>query len=526
MVPVVAAALAHFAGLASGFTNWDDPSYLIYNPLTEDPLAEGAFGLLATPSLGYPLPVTMIGYWAQRQLFGLDPLAFHAVSLVLHIGVAVLVAALARRLGSGDGAAALLASLFAVHPLTVEPVVWVTGQKDLLMTLFLLAALVVRAHRGGERPARAAATAALIALALLSKPSGVCAPVLLFAVDWSLGRSPRAQLPLYAAVVAFAAIVAGLALWGHESQQIGPSAFFGLESLLEAVWTVKLQVVHVAFPAHLAAKYYPPEGVELAIGVAAGLSLLALWAAGMVHGARRDKRVLVGGLLAVAAAYAPTSGLLPLSRGPADSYMYLPLALAAAFVAVALARTLAARARLTIAATLIATVALAAWSAHTHRHWRNAITLWKNVAELNPEQPHALMNAASSYLWVKRPEVALELLELVEREHPDYVLAARIHAETLLTLGRAEEAEPRFARAASKGNLHQLDRYGYFLAKHDIEPSRPEIAHTAILIVTPELATRGINPATLRRAAELAESFEERAAATLLRRRLDAIDQR
>lgn len=523
-MPALAAIAAHAVGLGSDFTNWDDPSYLIHNPLTEHPLAQGTFGLVATPTLGYPLPVTIVGYWAQRQLFGLEPAAFHAVSLALHLGVVVLVAALARRLGAGHLAAALAATLFAVHPLTVEPAVWATGQKDLWAAMFLLAALVVRAGPRGERPGSGAAAVALILLGLFSKPSAVCAPVLLMAIDWARGRSLRRHAPLYAVLFALALAVTGLALWGHESQRIGPSSFFGVHSLLEAAWTIKLQLTHVLLPTDLAAKYYPPEGALLAVGAAAGLLVAAVWAALAGRAVRRGQRAAVAGLVAVAAAYAPTSGLLPLSRGPCDSYMYLPLAMAAAFGALALDRGVRLRPRLSAGVALAIAAVFAAWSARIHRHWDDAITLWANVAQLNPDQPHALMNAASSYLWFRRPRVALELLELAEREHPEYTEAARVHAETLLTLGRAAEAEPRFARAASDGALAQLDRYGYFLAKHDIAASAPDVARTAILVITPELATRGARPATIRRARDLAAGYDEPAAATLLSWRLARLE--
>jgi hypothetical protein len=526
LAPVAAAAVAHLAGLANGFTNWDDPSYLLKNPLTEDPLAEGVFGLVATPSLHYPIPVTILGYWVQRSFFGLDPLAFHAVSLALHLGIVALVAGLARRLGASQVAAGLAATLFAVHPLVVEPVAWVTGQKDLWLGLGMLAALFVRAHPDGTGRRRVAVALALAVVALFSKPSAVCAPVLFVAVDWALGRRLRDHLALYGALLALAVSIAALALWGHEREQVGPSSYFGLESLLEFAWTIKLQLSHVALPYPLAAKYYPPDGIELALGVVAGLGLLVAWVALGLRAQRRGERSIAAGFLAVAAAYAPTSGLLPISRGAADSYMYLPLALAAAFFAIALARAIAWRKTTTLALALAAAAALALTSSRTHAHWRDAITLWDRVAALNPEEPHALTNAASSHLWYRRPEVALQLLELVESDHPGDEDAARVHAETLLTLGRAAEAEPRFARAAAGGSTRHLDRYGYFLAQHRVAPSAPEVARTAILLVTPELSTRGIKAATLRRAAELAEGFGDRAAASLLRRRLAAIENR
>jgi hypothetical protein len=141
LLPAAAVALALSGSLANGFTNWDDPHYLLHNPLAADPLGQGVRELLLTPGLAYPIPVTVLGYAAQRALFGLDPAAFHAVSLVLHAICAALAGALARRLGASWAASALAATAFAIHPVVVEPVAWVVGQKDLWAALWLLAAL-------------------------------------------------------------------------------------------------------------------------------------------------------------------------------------------------------------------------------------------------------------------------------------------------------------------------------------------------------------------------------------------------
>ncbi|MBT8492394.1 MAG: hypothetical protein KJO07_04990, partial [Deltaproteobacteria bacterium] len=120
LVPLVAVVLAHGLAVFGGFTNWDDALYLVNNPLTVDPLAGGWWNLLTTPEIDYAIPVTVVGYAAQRALFGLNPMYFHLVSLLLHLGVVALSYSLARSLGIRRWAAAGAASLLAVHPLTVE----------------------------------------------------------------------------------------------------------------------------------------------------------------------------------------------------------------------------------------------------------------------------------------------------------------------------------------------------------------------------------------------------------------------
>lgn len=524
LAPVVLAAVAHHSALDSGFTNWDDPVYLLRNPMTEDPFGQGAIALLTTRNLLYPIPVTVLGYAAQRQVFALDPVGYHVVSILLHAGVVALLFGLARRLGASRPSAGIAASLFAVHPLGVEPVAWVTGQKDLWCALFLLAALLVRA--GGSGRGRLAAALALAALAMLSKPTAVCAPVLLAALDYALRRPLRPQLRVYGALMALAAVVIGLSMWGHESAGMGPSSHIGLGSLLRSAWTVKVQLVHVIVPYPLAARYYVPGGAELILGVVAGVAATAALVAVLVRCVRRDQRMAAAGILAALAAYAPTSGIVPLSRGAADSYMYLPLALAAAFAAMAAGRltSLAPRRTIASAAAIAALFCGLSWSAH--RHWRHAPSLWRQVIEVNPGEPHALYRAGNGFLWVKRPDLALAMFERIEAEYPDFVTSRGVHAETLLALGRVVEADRRFAAAAEHGALLALDRYGFFLIKHDVTPADPEAARTAMLMITPLLATRGKRPSSLRRAIERLRATGDHAAAALVERRLQEISAR
>ena len=128
----------------------------------------------------------------------LSPWPFHALCLALHAMNTLLVFLLARRLLADPRAAAVGAALFALHPLQVEPVVWVSGLKDVLCGSFCLGALLAlaRADQEATRGRRAwfAGATALYVLALLTKPAAVALPVVALGLERLALRRPRAQV--------------------------------------------------------------------------------------------------------------------------------------------------------------------------------------------------------------------------------------------------------------------------------------------------------------------------------------------
>ncbi len=321
-IALAVTAAAHLPALGNGFTNWDDPGYLLLNRLTEEPLADGVDGLLTTRSLGYPIPVTVLFYAAERAAFGLAPGPFHLVSLLLHLLCVALAAALARRLGAGAWAAAGAALIFGVHPVVVEPVAWVVGQKDLLAACFLLAALLIRSSARGHGPGATAIVLGLVVLAIGAKPSAVAAAAILPLLDLTLGRRPdRTAALLYAgiAIAAAGSIAGGLA--GHGIVGGDAPAAFGARSLAHVLWSVSLQLRHLVWPDPLLARYFPPEGAELVAGALAGALILVALVSIAIVTWRSGRREVAFSLGAALLAYAPVSGLVPLSRGAADSYL-------------------------------------------------------------------------------------------------------------------------------------------------------------------------------------------------------------
>ena len=191
--PALVAVLSRASALGCGFA-MDDAYNVVRNPAVASlgaalrsvarPVgADVGDAWIAGLNAAYWRPVTTLFWALQRQLFGFEALAYHAVSMLLHASSAWLLAGVFRNLGVGERAAALGACWWAVHTVHSETVTLVTYQAELLaglMTLLLLRHTTAR--RDGGNPWW---LAALFALALGSKESGAAAAPLWFAAVWT-----------------------------------------------------------------------------------------------------------------------------------------------------------------------------------------------------------------------------------------------------------------------------------------------------------------------------------------------------
>ncbi len=175
------------------FLSYDDPDYVTGNGvvrkgLTKEGLA-WAFGNLHGERT-YWHPVTWLSHMLDCQWFGLKPGAHHLVNVLLHLINAILVFFLFKRMTGAVWRSAIVAALFALHPLQVDTVAWVSERKNVLSTLFCL--LTLGAYvRYVARPGRVRYLGVLVffILGLMSKPTLVTLPCVLLLLDfWPLGR--------------------------------------------------------------------------------------------------------------------------------------------------------------------------------------------------------------------------------------------------------------------------------------------------------------------------------------------------
>lgn len=175
---------------------WDDDDYVTENPLLKDAggLADIWFAPSKTPQY-YPLVHT--SFWIEHQIWGLSPAGYHFINILLHAIAALLLWRLLRLLEMPG--AWLGAAIFAVHPVMVESVAWVTERKNVLSGVFYLAAAYAYMRYAKElRSKYLAFTVVFFACALLSKTVTASLPLALLLVCWwkKIPLSRNRVLPL------------------------------------------------------------------------------------------------------------------------------------------------------------------------------------------------------------------------------------------------------------------------------------------------------------------------------------------
>ncbi|HXI83071.1 MAG TPA: tetratricopeptide repeat protein [Verrucomicrobiae bacterium] len=211
MLLAIAALLAltvftHWPALHNGFI-WDDDDHLTANPAMTLPGGLHKVWTSVTFSRYYPLTLTT--FWAERRLWGLNPLPYHAVNIIIHAGNVALIFLLLRRLNIRG--AWVAAALWGIHPVNVESVAWITELKNTQSGFFFFASLLcfLQFDHNKSRTWYAFALAAFAA-ALLSKPSAVVLPfVLLLLAWWQQGELHKAD---FFRAAPFFALSAGMSL--------------------------------------------------------------------------------------------------------------------------------------------------------------------------------------------------------------------------------------------------------------------------------------------------------------------------
>ncbi len=434
------------------FLNWDDPFLLEAN----GPLRRFELGpLLRQVTIGIWHPVTLLVLALEHRAFGLDPFAFHLTSVLLHGANALLAVLLLRHaLGLEPAVAFLAGALFALHPLHVEAVAWVAERKELLASAFTLLSLLAWSRFAETRRAAWYAGCALaLALALLSKPMAVTAPLVMLLLDHHRGRpfSLVAKLPLFAL-----ALAVGLGSLFTQAPTEGERfAIFSLSPLQRlglAFESLAFYTSKLLFPPPQSA-YYDIDlvRVEPFRWALAALVLLALGAASARRpGAGNAARF---GLLFYLATLAPVAKLVPFGGNSLfnDRYAYLPSLGLLLALALPFGPLLRRGARGRIPALVGAGLLLAVLGGQTRgyaRVWRDSEALWSDVLAKFPGTSLALNHLGRHYLDAQGDlERSLALFEAALRARPESLAPLLNLAEVRGRRGELAAAEEGYRRA-------------------------------------------------------------------------------
>jgi tetratricopeptide (TPR) repeat protein len=184
---VLITAAVYWPVAKQGFINFDDPDYVSGNLRVQAGLTLGSVRWAFTSLYATNWhPLTWLSHMLDCQIYGLRPGGHHATNLLLHIVNSLLLFGLLGRLTGALWRSAFVAALFALHPLHVESVAWVSERKDVLSAFFFMLTLWAYAR---YVEVWYGAALVLFALGLMSKPMLVTLPFVLLLLDyWPLGR--------------------------------------------------------------------------------------------------------------------------------------------------------------------------------------------------------------------------------------------------------------------------------------------------------------------------------------------------
>ncbi|HWB60445.1 MAG TPA: glycosyltransferase family 39 protein, partial [Chthoniobacteraceae bacterium] len=324
---------AYWHSGSSGFVNLDDDAYVEFQPMVNRGLRSAAIAWAFTGvhSTNWH-PLTSLSLILDCTFFGVKPGPMHIENVVFHVLNTLLVFLVWRALSGKTWPPALVAALFALHPLHVESVAWISERKDVLSTFFwLLGMAAYLFYTRNQSLRRYLLLAACFLLALLSKPMAVTFPAALLLLDfWPLRRWPAKswkalvleKIPLFGLALAHAAVTflvqhaAGAANFGRR---------FPLASRLgNALVSYARYLGKTFYPAHLSPMYWHP-GYWPAWAVIASLLLLAAltWLAWHWRGTRPW---LAFGWLWFLGTLLPVIGIIQVgAQSMADRYTYIPL---------------------------------------------------------------------------------------------------------------------------------------------------------------------------------------------------------
>jgi Flp pilus assembly protein TadD len=406
---LAAASLAAYHDLGNDkFISIDDPLYVADNPHVQKGLSwEGAVWAFTSLDATNWHPLTWLSHMLDVEVFGARVGAYHLVNLGLHVASAILLLAFLAYTTRRLWLAAVVAGLFALHPLHVESVAWLSERKDVLSTFFWMAAMLSYAFYT-RKPTwrRYAAVIALFGMGLMAKPMLVTLPLALLLLDYwplerfqpgslSLKRLIMEKLPLFALAAASCAVTLIAQRPAASSMQ---SITLGAR-LANALSSYVIYLRQMLWPADLAILYpYPPAPSYAA--AAATLVLLAAITLAAIRWGRSGRYILVGWLWYLVT-LVPVIGVVQVGiQAHADRYTYIPLIglfMAAVFaIGEAVERRPSVR-RAVIVTAATALVALGVITSRQAGYWHNTMMLYMRASAANDAaaQPYLGMLFAS-----------------------------------------------------------------------------------------------------------------------------------
>lgn len=456
---IVATFLTFSGSLNNGFTNWDDPDYVLDNPHIIE-LNARSMNRIFDPKVGIAAnyhPLTMLSlalnYDKSNPPDKSKPEAafsFHLFNLIFHLLCTYFVFLFVYYLNDRKPWGALLtAFLFGIHPMHVESVAWIAERKDVLYGMFFMAGLTtyVKYLKNKLDKKYLLYTALLFICSGLSKPTAVMFPIIMLLLDWYVGRGfTKDRMALIEKIPFFLfSLFIGYATYSIQSgEAVGDMDQYSfLQRICFAGYGTFMYIAKLVVPINMSTFYpYPaslnplPPIYYASVLISAGMFGFALWAT-------RKTKVILFGFLFYLIINALTLQFLTVGRAiMSDRYTYIPY-IGIFFMLGYLLDYLLERKNTKPFdgyfkgfAGLMGVVGLVFMflSYQQVKVWKNSETLWSNVAKIFPDDPTAYNNRGNYFYEQGKTKEALQDLDralaLDPRFFDTYISRGKIYRQT------------------------------------------------------------------------------------------------
>jgi tetratricopeptide (TPR) repeat protein len=445
--------------------NWDDAGYILKNPYIDSLSWQNIKDIFSNFYFSNYQPLTLIVYAIIYKFVGTQVFLYHLVQFVFHVFNTFLVYKFISLLQEKKWISLGVALLFAVHPMHVESVAWISEMKDVLYTFFLLLALITY-HYYVNKPEKKTKwylwTIILFILSLLSKPSAVIFSVVLLAMDLYYERLWRwktwiEKIPFFLLSLAFG-IITILAQEGA-IQELGP-VLKGYERALIVIYSYILYLWKFFLPIKLSAAYpYPIKdgGVLPTEYFIVPIALIALCI--IIYLLRKDKKFVWGILfftinLLMVIQIIPVGGMIASER-----YTYIPY-IGLSFSVLTLMDKYIKNIKINYVLLSIVVVVFTFLAHQRTYYWRNGDVLFSDVLQKYPRYAYGYNNRGFLYwdhyaidVYKDNPQMKEKFVEKALQDFTraislDYTYAEPFHNRGILyyNTGRPEEALADFNR--------------------------------------------------------------------------------
>lgn len=261
-------ALVHSSGLNNEFTNYDDDKNVTQNEDIYDIGAKNVYQFFTKDYMGVYVPLTMLSYAVDNKLWGMNANKFHLTSLVIHLFNVCLVYFLILQMVPRMEVAAIAALLFAVHPINVEGIVWITSRSSLLYSLFYLGALISYTYYvQKDKKVYLLFSFLLFIFSALSKNAAVILPLTLVLMDAYYKRkmtikSVAEKIPFF--IVSLGIGILTLRIRKDAGMIDMPFTYSFIDRFFLACYSLTIYLFHVIIPYNFSAVYsYPFKSANL-----------------------------------------------------------------------------------------------------------------------------------------------------------------------------------------------------------------------------------------------------------------------